>query len=106
MQLKLMQMVVRLAISFLPLGAFAQAKRPRLSDAEIVRRVNAYVAPLANHELSGTLLVARGNRILLERSFGFSNYELAVRFTPTTPTNVASITKPLTDIIAARLRDE
>ena len=95
-----------LAISLLPLVATAQTKRPRLSDAEIVRRVSAYVAPLANNELSGTLLVARGNRILLERSFGFANYELGVRFTPTTPTNIASITKPLTVIIAARLSDE
>jgi CubicO group peptidase (beta-lactamase class C family) len=106
MQLKLVKMVLRFAISFLPLAAFAQAKRPRLSDAEVVRRVNDYVAPLADHELSGTLLVARGKRILIERSFGFASYELGVRFSPTTPTNVASITKPLTDIIAARLSDE
>ncbi|MFL5481957.1 MAG: serine hydrolase domain-containing protein [Gemmatimonadaceae bacterium] len=106
MQLKLMKMVVRFAISFLPLVAFAQAKRPRLADAEVVRHVNDYIAPLANHELSGTLLVARGNRILLERSFGLANYELGVRFTPSTPTNIASITKPLTVIIAARLSDE
>src|SRR5256714_964353 len=106
MRSKLVKIVGGFALCLVPLAISAQTKRPRLSDAEVVRRVNAYVAPLANHELSGTLLVARGNRILLERSFGFSNYELAVRFTPTTPTNVASITKPLTDIIAARLRDE
>jgi len=99
------KLVACLATSLLPLAAAAQA-HPRLSDAEVVRRVNAYVAPLANQELSGTLLVARGNRILVERAFGFANYELGVRFTPSTPTNVASITKPLTDIIAARLSDE
>jgi CubicO group peptidase (beta-lactamase class C family) len=106
MRSKLVKLVALLATSFLPLAASAQAKRPRLSDAEVVRRVNAYLAPLANHELSGTLLVARGNRILIERSFGLANYELGVPFTPATPTNVASITKPLTDIIAARLSDE
>src|SRR4051812_25453771 len=75
----------------------------RPSDAELVRRIDAYVAPLAAHELSGTLLVARGNRVLVERSFGYANYELRVPFTPTTPTNVASITKPMTIIIASRL---
>ena len=101
----MMKVIARFAISLLPLAAHAQT-RPRLSDAEVVRRVNTYVTPLASRELSGTLLVARGSRILLERSFGFANYELGVRFTPTTPTNVASITKPLTDIIAARLSDE
>lgn len=106
MRLKLVMLAGGCSISFVPLAVFAQAKHARLSDAEIVRRVNAYVAPLADHELSGTLLIARGSRVLIERSFGFANYELGVRFTPTTPTNVASITKPLTDIIAARLSDE
>jgi CubicO group peptidase (beta-lactamase class C family) len=99
-------LLIASGLFLLPLTASAQAKQARLSDAEVVRRVNAYIAPLANHELSGTLLVARGNRILIERSFGFANYELGVRFTPATPTNIASITKPLTAIIAARLSDE
>ena len=79
------------------------ASRP--SDVELVRRIDAYVAPLAVSELSGTLLVARGNRVLVERSFGFANHELRVPFTPTTPTNVASITKPLTIIITSRLAE-
>src|SRR5690348_12980916 len=106
MQAKLVKMVPRLLLCFLPLIASAQARPPRLSDAEVVRRVNAYIAPLANHELSGTLLVARGNRILLERAYGLANYELGVRFRTRNPTNIASITKPLTVIIAARLADE
>ena len=106
MQVKHVKMAVRLALFILPLTAFAQARPRRLTDAEVVRRVNTYIAPLVNHELSGTVLVARGNRILLERAFGLANYELGVRFTPGTPTNIASITKPLTVIIAARLADE
>jgi len=85
-----------------PLLAGAQAPQ-RPSDQELTRRVEAYIAPLAAHDLSGTLLVARGGRVLVERSFGFANYEQSVRFTPTTPTNVASITKPLTNIILAQL---
>ena len=97
--------LVALTAAVMPGTAFAQANHPRLSDAEIVRRVNAYVAPLTK-DLSGTLLVARGSRILIERAYGLANYELGVRFTTTTPTNIASITKPLTVIIAARLSDE
>ena len=85
-----------------PLLAGAQTVQ-RPSDDELVRRVESYVAPLAPHELSGTLLVARGGRVLVERSFGYANYELGVPFTPTTPTNVASINKPLTIIITTRL---
>ena len=87
------------------LSASAQTTA-RVDDATLVRRIEAYVAPLAAHELSGTLLVARGDRVLVERSFGFANHELRVPFTPTTPTNVASITKPLTIIIAMRLLNE
>ena len=75
-------------------------------DAALARRIEAYVAPFALHDLSGTLLVARGSRILLERSFGYANYELKVPFAPNTPTNIASITKPLTIIITARLAEE
>jgi CubicO group peptidase (beta-lactamase class C family) len=79
---------------------------PRIDDATLKRRIDTYLAPLAARELSGTLLVARGGRVLVERSFGFANHELRVPFVPTTPTNVASITKPLTLIIAMRLLDE
>ena len=82
------------------------AQSARIDDATLVRRIDAYVAPFAEHELSGTLLVARGGRVLVERSFGFANHELGVPFTPTTPTNIASITKPLTIIVATRLLNE
>src|SRR4029453_12397350 len=94
-----------LSLFVAPGAAFPQALAP-IDDATLKRRIDAYVAPLAAHELSGTLLVARGDRVLLERSFGFANHELRVPFTATTPTNVASITKPLTLIIAMRLLDE
>ena len=87
-----------------PLLAGAQTPRPP-SDEELIRRVESYVAPFAAHELSGTLLVARGDRVLVERSFGFANHELGVPFMPTTPTNVASITKPFTIIITSQLAE-
>ncbi len=86
-----------------PAIAWAQVSRP--GNAELNRRIAAYVAPLAAHELSGTVLVARGSHVIYERSFGFANHELGVPFTPTTPSNVASVTKPMTIIIAARLAE-
>src|SRR3954462_1544211 len=96
------QAIALLVAAPLPLLAGAQTPH-RPSDAELTRRIEAYIAPFAANELSGTLLVARGDRVLIERSFGFANYEQGVRFTPTTPTNVASITKPLTIIITTKL---
>ena len=80
--------------------ARAQAQRP--GDVALVRKIEAYIAPLAG-DLSGTLLVARGDRVLYEKSFGFAHHELRVPFTPQTASNVASITKPLTIIITTRL---
>lgn len=77
----------------------------RINDMELHRRIEAYLAPFAATELSGTLLVARGSRVVLERSFGFASHELRVPFTPETPTNIASITKPRTIIITARLAE-
>jgi len=97
-----MRLTLTASVLLLPATGWGQgATRP--DDAELTRRIDAYVAPLAAKELSGTLLVARGNRVLVERSFGFASHELRVPFTPTTPTNVASITKPLTIIIVSRL---
>jgi CubicO group peptidase (beta-lactamase class C family) len=95
-------------VSFLlvvPPDASAQQPSRRPTDAVVIQRLERYLAPLAAHELSGTLLVARGDRVLVERSFGFASHELSVPFTPTTPTNIASITKPMTVIIASQLVD-
>ena len=91
-----------LAVAITGSAAFAQSAA-RIDDATLVRRVEAYMAPFAARELSGTLLVARGGRVVVERSFGFASHELRAPFVPTTPTNVASITKPLTIIIVTRL---
>jgi CubicO group peptidase (beta-lactamase class C family) len=44
--------------------------------------------------------------VLYEHSYGFANHELRVPFTPSTPTNVASITKPLTIIITTKLAEQ
>lgn len=44
--------------------------------------------------------------MLIEGSFGYASHELRVPFTPSTPTNVASITKPLTIIIVRRLAEQ
>ncbi len=50
---------------------------PKRNDATLAARIQAYLAPLEAHELSGTLLVARGKRIIIEKSFGYANHERA-----------------------------
>lgn len=68
------------------------------------RAIDAYARPLvdAGH-LSGQLLVTRGGKVVVERDYGWANRELEVSVTPETRFNIASITKPMTIIIATDL---
>lgn len=78
-----------------------------VADARLQGRIDAYVEPLLSAgDLSGTLLVARGDRILYERSFGMASHELGVPNGPDTRFNVASVTKPLTRIATLLLVEE
>lgn len=75
-----------------------------LGGAEVARRIDLYVQPLVDAgDLSGTLLVARGGTVLYERSFGMASYALEVPNSPTTKFGIASVTKPLTEIIVLTL---
>lgn len=85
-------------------SAMAQAVPSR---AELQRRIDSYLAPLAaSSDLSGTVLVARGDSVMYERAFGKLRFDEAAPNTPETPFAIASLTKPLTVIIAASLMDQ
>lgn len=70
----------------------------------LARAIDAYARPLveAGH-LSGQLLVARHGEVLVERSYGWANWELRSPITPETRFCVASVTKPMTSTIAIQL---
>ena len=69
-------------------------------------RIGAYLQPIARAgELSGTVLVARGSRVIYEHSFGRQTYPAGPANRPTTAFNVASVTKPLTRIMTLQLAD-
>jgi len=71
------------------------------ADPKLGRAIDAWSAPLvANGHLSGQLLVARGGKILVERSFGYANRELKAPMTLETRMCIASITKPMTTLLA------
>ncbi len=76
----------------------------QIDDSTLASRIDTWVAPFveAGH-LSGTLLVARGDEILYEQSWGLADREQKRGFTPDTPACIASVTKPVTIIMAARL---
>ena len=70
-------------------------------------RLDAFVEPyLAAGHLSGSLLVARGDDVLVERSWGWADPVTQRPTEANTPLPIASITKPLTIILAFRLQEE
>ncbi|HEX6065751.1 MAG TPA: serine hydrolase domain-containing protein, partial [Longimicrobiales bacterium] len=65
-----------------------------------------YVQVLADAgQLSGTLLVARGDDVLLELAYGRADYRQPAANTPATLFAIASPTKPLTGIVARTLAE-
>lgn len=69
--------------------------------------VDRFAEPLARAgHLSGVLLVARGNTIVYERAWGLADQELRTPNTTATRFNIASVTKPLTQIAALRMIEQ
>lgn len=74
------------------------------ADDPAAARMDAYLA--AAHGLdrfSGSVLVARGGKIVLRRGYGQANYELGVPNTPETRFRLGSITKQFTAMAILRL---
>jgi CubicO group peptidase (beta-lactamase class C family) len=89
-------------------SAAVPAARPLTSaDSASVRAIEAYTRPLAARgDLSGQLLVTRHGRVVAERCFGKANLELGVPVATETRFNVASLTKPMTVVLAIQLIGE
>ncbi|MBX9600596.1 MAG: beta-lactamase family protein [Bryobacteraceae bacterium] len=88
-------------------GAYGFQAAPAVDRAELAQRVNTYLEPYerAGH-LSGVLMIARGPELIVERAFGLANRELGVPNTRDMRFNVASITKPVTQIIGVKLLEQ
>jgi CubicO group peptidase (beta-lactamase class C family) len=66
--------------------------------------IDRYLAPYNEiGHLSASLLVARGDEVLYEKSFGSADLEHAVPITTGTKFCIGSVNKPMTIVIAARL---
>lgn len=82
----------------------APAIAPAASDEEAIRELDAYASRLADADLySGTLLVARGDRVLHERAYGLASREYRVPNRADTRYNLGSINKMFTAVAILRL---
>src|SRR6516164_11231159 len=82
-------MLPRILVSIVLAGAcLAQNNDPRMDQI-----VQSYVS---NKQFMGSVLVARGNDILLNKGYGSANLEWAVPNTPSTKFRLGSVTKQFT----------
>jgi len=82
-------MFARVAVAFLLLGlSAAQDNIPRMEEV-----IQSYVS---SKTFMGSVLVARGDKIILSTGYGFANLEWQVPDTPDTKYRLGSITKQFT----------
>ena len=85
-------------------GGFAQS---RLSDRAVESTIDSLIRREADARLfSGVVLVARGDNIVLQRGYGFADWERLVPNTTATRFGIGSITKTMTEIVVATLERE
>lgn len=76
-------------------------------DKEIASRIDAYLKPFGETgNLIGSVLVARGGRILFRQSYGMANYELRVPNSSETRFHIASVSKPFTAAAILQLQEQ
>ena len=72
----------------------------------VATQVDRYMsARTALGRFSGAVLIARGNRVILRKGYGFADVEARKPYTPETPQEIASISKMFTSMAALKLRD-
>jgi CubicO group peptidase (beta-lactamase class C family) len=95
---------------FMTLCFSAAAVTPRLpgavavgqdrAEGAVLTAIDSLAAGEAKAELlSGVILVARGDRIILQRAYGFASWELRAPTSTATRFGIGSITKPMTETL-------
>ena len=93
------------AVAFQSSGAAAIVQNE--SEALLLNRIDSIATGEAKAGLlSGVILLARGDRILLQRAYGFASWELRAPATPATRFGIGSITKPMTETLVEMLAAE
>jgi CubicO group peptidase (beta-lactamase class C family) len=82
-------------ITILSLAALAQDLAPKADEI-----INAFVK---QSQFSGSVLIAKGGKVILSKGYGMANYELDVPNTPQTRFRLGSITKQFTSMAIAQL---
>jgi CubicO group peptidase (beta-lactamase class C family) len=78
-----------------------------LPDKKVASRIHAYLERFSETgNFIGTVLVARGGRILFRQSYGMANYELRVSNSNETRYHIASVSKPFRAAAILQLQEQ
>ena len=100
-KVSLHSLALALLAAVMAVGARAE---PTAEPPSLEQRVERYLQPYRDiGHVSGTLLIARGDQVVYERSFGLADREHGVPNTPRTRFCVGSVNKPMTIVVLARL---
>ncbi len=73
---------------------------------DIGQKLDAYMQALTTlNRFSGSVVVAKGNTVLLNKGYGFASYEFEVPNTPKTKFRICSITKMVTAVAIMQLQE-
>ncbi len=97
--------VQRLAVL---LALFASAAPgATVADEAVARHIDAYVSTRAEMgHFNGVVLLARGDRVILRKGYGFADVEKRTPYAPALTQPVASVTKMFTAFVALSLQAE
>ncbi len=101
-------LALHLALAASQLGTPAMGTaQAALDDAAMLARVDSLAREEADAKLlSGILLIARGDQVVLQRAYGFENWESLTPNSPATRFGIGSITKVMTETLIALLTAE
>lgn len=86
--------------------AWASPGQAQLAEAKLEPAVAAYLDPLLKtNNFSGVIVVAKGERILFEKGYGYADIEQRVPNAPGTLFQIASVSKPFTAAAILLLAD-
>jgi CubicO group peptidase (beta-lactamase class C family) len=73
---------------------------------ERIARIDALMSTLDDRgQFNGAILVAQRGEIIYRNGFGKANFQSGTHFTPDTPSNIASVTKPFTAMAVMMLAE-
>jgi CubicO group peptidase (beta-lactamase class C family) len=93
--------------AILALAITSSTVAAQATDADIARNADKYLTTRSEMgNFSGAVLIAKGDRVIFRKGYGFADLERRIPYTVNTKHAIASIAKMFTAMAALKLRDQ